>query len=337
MHGKARKLLFVAVVILALGFLAKLVLFSGPLPAHGPRPNPNGFDDILKAAELESADPGNYPTMDREQLVGLISTNSESLRLLRLGLSRQCAVPIETHMTNLTQFATDLPGLKRLAQLLAAEGRLRQMEGRPGDAALCYAQAIHLGNETSRGFILHRLVGVACEAIGYVRLSAVITNLNCADSQPVLAELASVAANRVTWEEVKRNENAFMRYEMAKSPNPITWVSGWWQGRQAIKGSALRHNSTLAHVSLLTIELNLRCYLADHGQPPATLDELVPRYLKTLPSDPFSGKPLIYRPQGTNWLLYSVGPDGVDDGGMPAGRSTLRGISKGDILYNSPW
>jgi hypothetical protein len=327
----------VVVVILALGFLAKLVLFSGPLPVRGPRPDPNGYDDILKAAALETSDPSYYSSMDREQLAGLISTNSEPLRLLRLGLSRQCAVPIESHMTNLTLFATQLPGVKRLAQLLAAEGRLRQMEGHPADAALCYAQAIHLGNETGRGFIIHRLVGVACEAMGYIPLSAILTNLTCADSLPVLAELANVASNRVTWEEVKVNEYAFMRHELAKNPNPITWVSGWWQGRQSIKASAMRHNATVAHVSLLTLEMNLRCYRAEHGQPPATLDELVPRYLKTLPLDPFSGKPLIYRPQGTNWLLYSVGPDGVDDGGKPAARSTLRAISKGDILYNSPW
>jgi hypothetical protein len=337
MRGKARKLLFAAVVILVLGFLTKLVLFSSPLPARGPRPDPNGYDDILKAGALVTADPTYYPTMSRDQLATLVSTNSEPLRLLRLGLSRQCALPLESHMTNLTQFSTELPRVKRLAQLLATEGRLRELEGRSGDAALCYAQAIHLGNETGRGFVIHRLVGIACEAIGYNRLSAVITNLNCADSLPLLAELATVATNRVTWEEVKRNENAFMRYELAKYRNPITAARDWWQARASIKAAALRHNSTLAHVSLLTLELNLRCYRAEHSQPPATLNELVPRYLKTLPPDPFTGQPLIYRPQGTNWLLYSVGPDGVDDGGMPAGRSTPRAISKGDILYNSPW
>lgn len=31
--------------------------------------------------------------------------------------------------------------------------------------------------------------------------------------------------------------------------------------------------------------------------------------------DPFSGKPLIYRPQGDSYVLYSTGPDGKDHGG----------------------
>jgi hypothetical protein len=67
-----------------------------------------------------------------------------------------------------------------------------------------------------------------------------------------------------------------------------------------------------------------------------------------MPSDPFSSHPLVYRPTATNWLLYSVGPDLVDDGGKPIGRAMdhLIGFehesdggqkNKGDLLYDSPW
>ena len=50
-------------------------------------------------------------------------------------------------------------------------------------------------------------------------------------------------------------------------------------------------------------------------------------------------RPLIYRPQGTNWLLYSVGEDRVDDGGRPVGRSSAaqNAVTKGDIFYDSPY
>ncbi|HWX20182.1 MAG TPA: hypothetical protein VN578_09795 [Candidatus Binatia bacterium] len=53
-----------------------------------------------------------------------------------------------------------------------------------------------------------------------------------------------------------------------------------------------------------------------------------------MPQDPFSDKPLIYRPSGTNWLLYSVGVDGVDDGGKPVGKGVW---SKGDLFFDSVW
>lgn len=53
------------------------------------------------------------------------------------------------------------------------------------------------------------------------------------------------------------------------------------------------------------------------GSPeyPERLDELVPRYLAGTPIDPFSGRPFIYERRGDGYLLYSVGSNGVDDGG----------------------
>jgi hypothetical protein len=55
--------------------------------------------------------------------------------------------------------------------------------------------------------------------------------------------------------------------------------------------------------------------------------------LTRTPQDPFTGKPLIYHSQGTNWVLYSVGPDGVDGGGKPVRR---QGSANGDIFFDSP-
>ncbi len=53
-----------------------------------------------------------------------------------------------------------------------------------------------------------------------------------------------------------------------------------------------------------------------HHQYPATLGELVPEYLPQVPTDFMDGKPLRYKLQADgNFLLYSVGEDGVDDGG----------------------
>ena len=51
------------------------------------------------------------------------------------------------------------------------------------------------------------------------------------------------------------------------------------------------------------------------GAWPAKLDELAPHYLQRVPLDRYSGGPLIYRPAGTKFVLYSVGKDGRDDGG----------------------
>ncbi len=65
----------------------------------------------------------------------------------------------------------------------------------------------------------------------------------------------------------------------------------------------------------LHLAFALAAYQRDHGRYPANLDELAPKYLKQIPDDLFSGKPLIYRPNDNGYLLYSVGVNGIDEDG----------------------
>ncbi len=68
--------------------------------------------------------------------------------------------------------------------------------------------------------------------------------------------------------------------------------------------------------ALLLTTLALRAYRLDHGAYPLTLAGLAPGYLQAVPADPFAlSGPLRYKPLGARYVLYSVGPDGKDDGG----------------------
>lgn len=52
---------------------------------------------------------------------------------------------------------------------------------------------------------------------------------------------------------------------------------------------------------------------------PETLDKLTPQFLQSVPLDPMNAKPMRYESQSPNsFLLYSVGEDGIDDGGNPS-------------------
>jgi len=57
-------------------------------------------------------------------------------------------------------------------------------------------------------------------------------------------------------------------------------------------------------------------YRKEHGRYPENLSALVPRYLPSVPADPFDGKPLRYRREGTGFRLWSIGQDRKDDGGV---------------------
>ena len=72
---------------------------------------------------------------------------------------------------------------------------------------------------------------------------------------------------------------------------------------------------TVMQLDLIGIGFALAAYRADHGSYPAKLTDLAPRYLGKIPLDIFIAAPLHYKRHGVGYLLYSVGPNGKDDGG----------------------
>jgi hypothetical protein len=73
--------------------------------------------------------------------------------------------------------------------------------------------------------------------------------------------------------------------------------------------------------------LGVRRRLLHDATLPARLDDLVPRWLPSVPRDPYDGMPLRFRP-GTNgtFVLYAVGEDLRDDGG------TVMDVTRSEML-----
>lgn len=66
------------------------------------------------------------------------------------------------------------------------------------------------------------------------------------------------------------------------------------------------------------IALALAAYHAEKGAYPATLAELAPAHLPSVPADPFNGAPFGYKSADPNaYVLYGPGYDAADDGGSP--------------------
>lgn len=312
-------------VLLALAWMAVT-----PQSHFPPEPHPNGYYDFVAAGQMTSDGVEDYQDLDHASLQRLVSAHEEACKRLREGFGRPCAVPLQHAITNFAVWSKDLMSLKRLAKLLSAEGRLAEMDGRPGDAARSYVEILRLGNEISRqGFLIARMVGIAIEGIGAQGLGRVLPALNPGQTRVVIRELENLERSRVSWQEVRRAERLFMRQEL-KKVSPLSWPQGLWQNWQVLVSTESRHKSAVAKGRLLQAEAAARCYLAEQGRAPPTLQELVPQYLTRVPEDPFTGGSLLYRPQTTNWLLYSVGPDGTDDGGVRA----PRGSNKGDLFWN---
>ncbi|HSQ56585.1 MAG TPA: hypothetical protein VLM40_12655 [Gemmata sp.] len=81
----------------------------------------------------------------------------------------------------------------------------------------------------------------------------------------------------------------------------------------------------------VAIAFALAWYARDNGNYPPTLESLA-KYLGRAPVDIFTGKMPIYKPTAHGYRLYSVGPNGQDDGGLTA--EEKRGCD--DIVVRMP-
>ncbi|MDZ4818880.1 MAG: hypothetical protein SGJ20_07905 [Planctomycetota bacterium] len=80
-------------------------------------------------------------------------------------------------------------------------------------------------------------------------------------------------------------------------------------------------------------------YRLAHARFPEKLDALVPKYVKAIPPDPCTVQPLVYKTDGKNMLLYSVGPDGKDHGGFYGfvGEPTKEEYIDDQAIYTAGW
>ena len=77
--------------------------------------------------------------------------------------------------------------------------------------------------------------------------------------------------------------------------------------------------SAIARLRATQTALAIELWRAAKESPtsaPEKLDELVPQFLAQIPADPFDGKPLRYARQKAGYIVYSLGPSGVDNGGQ---------------------
>jgi hypothetical protein len=152
----------------------------------------------------------------------------------------------------------------------------------------------------------------------------------------------------------------------APSSRPISrdkvtdWLAQSWWGRElGLWTTPLYENQLRCHLRAAELRISLIRYAAKNGRPARVLGDLVPAYIDHIPDDPYDGKTFRYRvsageeiPVVSNsvnakWtvhpgqgVLWSVGPDQVDDGGKFQGPEDLRfpprNRKTGDVIFIVP-
>jgi hypothetical protein len=301
MTNKTRNWLIV-LFVLALPFavfLGCLIFMSAePLPPVPPLPNPNGYDDLVKAGEMADTNTGEFYEMQPEELRRLVAKNSAALQAARTSLQEDCAVPLQFSENYTSRHLSELADYRRLAQAFVAEGRLATMENRPRDALKSYLDAIRLGNKSAHGGVLiNQLVGTAIEVMGVSHLQELVDQLDAKSCHETAATLETLDAQRQTWKEVIQQENAWSRRTFPGIKYRLGELVMSSSLKKARQGAKRTFEQQQQKTRQLLVDLAAHAYELDKGRAPASVADLVPDYLKAIPQDPLTGTNLVYSPR----------------------------------------
>jgi hypothetical protein len=93
------------------------------------------------------------------------------------------------------------------------------------------------------------------------------------------------------------------------------------------------HEKFVSRANARGLALAVLLYERKNGALPKSLTDLSPDFIRTLPVDGFSVKGFVYKPGANDFVVYSLGLNMVDDGGMPEDWSQEM---KGDISSRMP-
>ncbi|HXC97791.1 MAG TPA: hypothetical protein VN048_00515 [Verrucomicrobiae bacterium] len=283
----------VLAVIVVNVIIITYVFLGGSMPPPTPLPNPNGYDDFVKAGQMVKGNATlDYGTLNREDLASLVVTNAEVLKLVRLGLTRKSREPVDYSTNYSMRLMSDLASFKRLAYLFAAEGRLEELNGHPDDAAESYLDGIRFSQELSRGgLITSMLVCIADEHIETIPLQWLPNSLNAAKCRKVARVLESIDAEEEPIANFVEQERLWRR-KMYGLQGQIERLINFRAHQKSMDGVVARVQANQLRRRGMILAFAARAYELEKGKLPQSAADLVPDYLKAVPKDPVTGKDL---------------------------------------------
>ncbi|HVT29914.1 MAG TPA: hypothetical protein VHE81_17990 [Lacipirellulaceae bacterium] len=308
-------------------------------------PNPNGYEDWLAAGNLASSTGFNglnfdYGTATRQALSIEVGKCALVYDHVASGLSRQTHVPVNYSFSAGSLPVTDIQNFRSVARAIAGKARLAELEGRFSDAAQCSLEGIAFGQAISRGgLLIDALVGNACAGINMYRLYHERDRIPAEELARCVDRLQKLDANIEPFDEVWYRDRVWSQR-----------TNGWHGHLQQLLGDIIKqtwdfifirsdqipatYKAHQAKLRLAMLEFALTRFHHELGRWPASINELTPKYILAIPVDPFdpNGRPLKYRKTASGYVVYSVGPNQIDDGGAPPKEDDFSGAPEtGDV------
>jgi hypothetical protein len=233
-------------------------------------------------------------TATLEQMREYVSSNTAALSRLRLGLTHSARVPIEFTPDYIDRWHNVLSSTKGLAVLLRTEAKVFEADQRADDALKSDLDALRFSQESVRGgLFLDMLVGMNCEAIALGSLERVLASLDPPQCRRAIQVIQDVERSREPTAEILARERAWSRRVMGWRGAILRIMPGHAQSlRQAEQKAAAKRDRVDRQRGAVLIKLAGRAFKLEAGKGPGRWEDLVPRYLEKIPTDPSTGQPL---------------------------------------------
>lgn len=303
-------------------------------------PSPNGADDLLaidKQLKWSALPSSDVSLASEQECAKFAAENRQQLDRISQSLAKPWLhVPDNVDFNKNLQY---VHAMRDVAFALWANARAEVAQGRFDLAARDYLDMIHLANLSSLGGL--GMDDSVANAIAGVAQDGLVDTLDQFDP-PTLREIAYTI-------ELLDGTRDSIETLQARDDLYTAIMSGWLERLVNLPSQQQRDpgNGHLANfrdrcdarLRLTALEAAIRAYAIEYGSPPDSLAALVPQYLTALPLDPlcrYEDATFVYRRDGDRYLLYSLGDDGYDDGGLRTSTPDPQRGAKQDLFFDSP-
>jgi hypothetical protein len=315
-------------------------LLPPPLPPPAEMPKPNGYDLIT---QLEGTlNWTAIPTMDVAAASAaacqqFARDNQALFASLHEALKVPSRVPLDYYDPMSWSIIAADDARRKLGRALYGRARAEVSLKQRDQAVATYFEIAQLGNACAHGGTASSyFVALDAARLAHRAMFNFVDRLSPAQLSSLANELPEIENGREDLAEVMSRDLLSNRVGFGWMMRLMEWISGRitredrfvaaMTGAQQIDDA--EHRLLLTHVALKRFQLT-------HGDLPDSLTQMVPEYLPAVPQDPFSDGPFIYRREPNGYLLYSVGYNGRDDGGVPSEQNNLIERDEGDLLLES--
>jgi len=322
--GLVSAFLFITFPIVYLFFR---LLTSEPLP-NIPLPAPNGYDDFVAAGRLAPPNLLNrarqvFAAADGSPVISQVEVELQSLQpvyeRIETGLHRDSAMNLHVLASPDEQKGEERDALRSAEEALWLRYAYQSKQGTAAQQADSLFQIVDFVNKAYRGAGITWLdssdsgdsVGSAIYTLGYM-----LPQFDAAECRDVARRLYELDQTREPWEERARVERLIDAHENWRSHLRILLSDmGGWDPYDWHRDNRLRE--LLEEQRSVTMAYAVRAYCLERRELPPNAAALVPEYLPSVPEDPYDGEPMKLKTTEKAVTIYSVGKNGVDDGGVP--------------------